>query len=129
VLLHRAFTLVVLLIGVGLGIPLGRFWAEVPEAEAAKKVTWRCLQPTPNGSLVIHNPGDSPLSYTLQEVGGAGVHGDESDAQSLPPGAVDYFSVHVGGVLIIRASGPVLVDSTVEFFNDSAKQGACFKGK
>ena len=69
-LLHRSFTLLVLLVGVGLGIPIGRFWAEVPEAEAAaRRATFQCLAP---GFIQVHNASDRTVEVRAEFLGAFG---------------------------------------------------------
>jgi hypothetical protein len=125
---QRIASLGLVLCGVGLGLLLARSWADVPEAEAAKKVTWRCLvlgSGAGGGTLFLANPTSATHDFTTARLTPSGETPAEDD--DIAPGGFGHFDV-VQGFWIVRASGPLLVDATV---NEAAgpRQAACFKGK
>jgi hypothetical protein len=125
VLLQRAFTLIVLLIGVGLGLLLPRPWAEVEEAEAARKATVRCVTVN-GGSIAVHNASDRDAAFDYRVFLEDGSPGAAGSVPLLPR---QSHGVNVtAGTIYVTSAAPILVDAQTLAAAGEYRQAACFKG-
>jgi hypothetical protein len=87
VVLQRLLSVVLVLLGVGLGLLLPRPWAEVEEAVAAKKTrTVLCL--TSGGHVLVHNASDQAIVVKVEYLGPEGQLANDDDL-TLPPRYTD----------------------------------------
>jgi hypothetical protein len=124
VLPQRALSVVLVLLGVGLGLLLPRPWAEVAEAEAAKQTrTFTCL--APGGFVYVHNASDKEIVARVRYVGPEGEELPE-DELTLPPRHTDTSpSFATGSVAYVTAPASALVQGV----NSERSFGACRVGK
>jgi hypothetical protein len=101
VLLHRAFMLLVLLLGVGLGLLLPRPWAEVPEVEAARpaRAVFRCF----GIAAVLHNPTDADMRVAYEHLG---VQGTTTGAAEVVIAPRTSSSLHEAAGVIVYVTAP-----------------------
>jgi hypothetical protein len=103
VLLQRAFTLLVLLIGIGLGISLGRSWDEVPAAEAARpgRAVFRCF----GVAAVVHNPTNAEMRVTYEHLDEQGATTGSAE-KVIAPRATSALQVQSADGPIINVAAP-----------------------
>jgi hypothetical protein len=125
---QRAGLLVVALIGVGVGLVLPRAWPGLAPAEAAQRVTWRCISPFEGGiTAAVHNPGSTPFTASIASFQAHGEENFSGDLTVLPGGSEDTSGGPQGATLVVRGPSRMLVDA----YRDTGSglvQIACYKG-
>jgi hypothetical protein len=128
------FTLVVLLIGLGIGLAPPQPWAAVPEAEAASQRVWRCFSPG-TGAIFVHNPTARNATVRLVRYARNGTASQDlspaSDFTVGPNEEEEAFVPVSGGVIDVRSDAAIIVDaSTIYLAGDTSeqqRQAACYK--
>jgi hypothetical protein len=126
VLLQRALSIVLVLLGVALVLLLPWPWAEVPEVEAAKRTKFTCVHSFSEGNVHAFNPGTSPItiqSASYLETGQL----SQPATRELAPGTAYRF----GGLRVMQltSASPFLVHPDSYDGAGTMVTGTCYRGK
>jgi hypothetical protein len=126
VVLQRLLSVVLVLLGVGLGLLLPRPWAEVEEAEAAKRTKFTCVHSFSEGNVHAFNPGTSPISIQSASYLETGQLSQPA-TRELAPGTAYRF----GGLRVMQrtSASPFLVQPDSYDGAGTTVPGTCYRGK
>jgi hypothetical protein len=118
------------LLGVALGLLLPRPWAEVPEAEAARRTTWTCLGDLGFGHVRVFNPTNKATTFHYLSYQADGSPGGDDEDFPLGPHELKRLGANAGYVTLVSSAAPILVGGDARQTNaDAGYQTPCFKGK